>query len=274
MSVDVEEYFQVWAFARSTSRADWAGFPSRIRESLGTALRLFDEAGVKATFFTLGWIAERHPDLIRSIADAGHEIASHGYAHAKITEQSQQQFREDVTRAKAILEDVSGQRVLGYRAPSFSIGTDNLWALDVLHETGHEYSSSIYPVVHDHYGMPSASRFPFRLAPGGILEIPMSTANVFGKNLPCGGGGYFRLMPYNYFRWSIRRLNEVEGQSSIFYLHPWELDPDQPRIKNAPLKSRMRHYVNLDKTEGRLRRLLADFRWDRMDRIFLGDCSG
>lgn len=273
MSVDVEEYFQVWAFAGTTRQADWDSFPSRINECLETVLRLFDEADVKATFFTLGWIADRHPQLIRAIADAGHEIASHGYAHSKITEQSQQQFRDDVTRAKKTLEDVSGRRVIGYRAPSFSIGSDNLWALDVLQETGHLYSSSIYPVVHDHYGMPEASRFPFRASPGGILEIPMSTARVFGRNLPSGGGGYFRLVPYRYFRWNIRRLNEIEGQSSIFYFHPWEVDPDQPRMKNVPLKSRIRHYVNLHKTEGRLQRLLADFHWDRMDIIFLGGCS-
>ena len=232
-------------------------------------MRLFDEAGVKATFFTLGWIAERHPELIRAIADAGHEIASHGYAHSKITEQSRQEFREDVIRAKEILEEVSGQSVIGYRAPSFSIGSDNLWALDVLAETGHQYSSSIYPVVHDHYGMPEASRFPFRTKTGGILEIPMSTVSIFGRNFPCAGGGYFRLVPYRYFRWTTRKLNEVEGQSSVFYFHPWELDPDQPRMKNISLKSRFRHYVNLDRMECRLQRLLSDFRWDRMDKVFL-----
>lgn len=274
MSVDVEEYFQVWALSTATSRSDWDSIPSRVGESLETVLRLFDEASIKATFFTLGWVADRHPDLIRAIADAGHEIASHGYAHSKITEQSRQEFQDDVIRAKKVLEEVSGQRVIGYRAPSFSIGSDNLWALDVLHETGHLYSSSIYPVVHDHYGMPEASRFPFRTSPNGILEVPMSTASIFGRNFPCGGGGYFRLVPYSYFRWSIRRLNEVEGQSSVFYFHPWELDPNQPRVKDVPLKSRIRHYVNLDKTEGRLRRLLSDFRWDRMDSTFIGGHSG
>ncbi len=271
MSVDVEEYFQVWALARATSRDDWDTFPSRVNDSLEIALRLFEAADVKATFFTLGWVADRHPKLIRAIADAGHEIASHGYAHVKITDQNRQEFRDDVIRAKQTLEDVSGQRVVGYRAPSFSIGSGNLWALDVLHETGHLYSSSIYPVVHDHYGMPEASRFPFRATPGGILEVPMSTACVFGRNLPCGGGGYFRLVPYRYFRWSIRRLNEVERQSSVFYFHPWELDPDQPRMRNIPLKSRIRHYVNLHRTEGRLQRLLADFQWDRLDNVFLGN---
>jgi len=269
MSVDVEEYFQVWAFAGTTSRADWDTLPSRVDESVKSTLRLFDEAGIKATFFTLGWIAERHPKMIRAIADAGHEIASHGYAHSKITTQSRREFRDDVTRAKEILEEVSGQTVIGYRAPSFSIGSNNLWALDVLDETGHLYSSSIYPVVHDHYGMPEAPRFPFRAKPGGILEIPLSTTRIFGKNFPCGGGGYFRLVPYTYFHWATRRLNEVERQSSVFYFHPWELDPDQPRMKNISLKSRFRHYVNLNRMERRLQRLLSDFRWDRIDRVFL-----
>jgi len=269
MTVDVEEYFQVWAFAKTTTQAEWETFPSRVNESVATTLRLFDEAEIKATFFTLGWIAERYPEMIRTIADAGHEIASHGYAHKKITEQSPQEFRNDVVRAKEILEEASGQTVIGYRAPSFSISSDNLWALDVLHDTGHLYSSSIYPVVHDHYGMPEASRFPFRAKPGGILEIPISTARIFGKNFPCGGGGYFRLVPYSYFRWATRRLNEVEGQSSVFYFHPWELDPDQPRMRNASLKSNFRHYVNLDRMERRVQRLLSEFLWDRIDNIFL-----
>lgn len=270
MSVDVEEYFQVWALASATKRADWDSLPSRVESSIETVLQLFAQADVNATFFTLGWIAERHPRMIRRIAEAGHEIASHGYAHAKITDQDEAEFREDVSRAKGILEDVSGQAVSGYRAPSFSIGADNLWALDVLHETGHRYSSSIYPVVHDHYGMPDASRFAFRHRADGILEVPMSTAKLWGRNLPCGGGGYFRLVPYQYFRWAIRRLNEFEEQPAIFYFHPWELDPEQPRIKNIPLKSRFRHYVNLSRMEGRLARLLSEFHWDRMDKVFLG----
>ena len=269
MSIDVEEYFQVWAFSRSISPRDWGSFPSRIEESVETALQLFDEAGVSATFFTLGWIAERHPGMITRITAAGHEIASHGYDHGKVTSQTRDEFRKDVTHAKHLLEDVCGQAVLGYRAPSFSIGADNIWALDVLHETGHQYSSSVYPISHDHYGMPEASRFPFRRQPGGILEVPMSTVNFLGRNYPCAGGGYFRLAPYRYFRWAYRRLNHSEGQPAVFYFHPWELDPGQPRMKSVTLKSRFRHYLNLDRTENDLRRLLSDFSWDRMDRIFL-----
>jgi polysaccharide deacetylase family protein (PEP-CTERM system associated) len=269
MSVDVEEYFQVWAFEKSTSRAEWGNFQSRISESLQTTLRLFEEAEVHATFFVLGWIAERHPELIRNIVDAGHEIASHGYAHAKVTSQNSQEFRDDITRAKRILEDTSGCAVIGYRAPGFSIGSDTLWALDILKEEGYLYSSSIYPITHDHYGMPEAPRFSFRPEPDGILEVPLSTVEVFGKNFPCGGGGYFRLAPYSYFRWALKRMNQAEGRPAVFYFHPWELDPDQPRMKNIQLKSRFRHYVNLGRMEGRLRRLLSEFQWDRMDRVFL-----
>ncbi|MDJ0710583.1 MAG: DUF3473 domain-containing protein [Woeseiaceae bacterium] len=268
MSIDVEEFFQVWAFASTTSRDEWGSFDSRVEYSTGVALRLFDEAGVRATFFTLGWVAEKHPQMIREIVAAGHEIASHGYDHAKVTEQTRDEFRKDVTRAKAILEDISGQEVLGFRAPSFSIGADTLWAQDVLHDTGHRYSSSIFPVVHDHYGMPDASRFAYRTE-CGLLEVPMSTIRAFGRNLPCGGGGYFRVAPYRYFQWAIRRLNAAEGQPAVFYFHPWELDPEQPRMSGIPLKSRFRHYVNLRRMERRLERLLADFKWDRMDKVFL-----
>jgi polysaccharide deacetylase family protein (PEP-CTERM system associated) len=271
LSIDVEEYFQVWAFAESTSPSDWHLIPSRIEASIDTALRLFDDAGVNATFFTLGWIAERHGALIRRIVDAGHEIASHGYDHQKVTTLSREQFRQDVVRAKGLLEDAGGSPVVGYRAPSFSIGAGNLWALDVLHETGHLYSSSIYPISHDHYGMPDASRFPFRDGSSGILEVPMSTVNMFGRNFPCAGGGYFRLAPYRYFRWALRRLNQHEGRPAVFYFHPWELDPEQPRMKNISLKARFRHYVNLSRMERDLARLLSDFSWDRMDRVFMDE---
>lgn len=270
MSIDVEEYFQVWAFARAARKEDWDSFPSRIEQSVDAALELFGAAGVRATFFTLGWIAERHPAMIRRIVDAGHELGSHGYAHDKVTDLTRETFREDIVRAKSILENISGQPVLGYRAPSFSIGESNLWALDLLQEAGYRYSSSIYPIAHDHYGMPRASRFPFRRESGGILEVPMSTARVYGRNFPCAGGGYFRLIPYRYFRWAVRRLNEAEGRPAIFYYHPWELDPDQPRIQGISTMSRFRHYVNLSRMAGRLERLLSDFRWGRMDQIFLG----
>ncbi len=270
MSIDVEEYFQVWAFSNAIKTEDWENIPSRVEQSTDTALRLFSEAGVSATFFILGWIAERHPEMIRRIAAEGHEVASHGYAHAKVTSQSMDEFREDVTRTKAILEHMTGQEVVGYRAPSFSIGAGNLEALDVLQETGHRYSSSINPIRHDHYGMPDAPRFPFFPRENGVLEVPVSTIRTLGRNIPCGGGGYFRLAPYRYFRWAVRRLNESENQSSVFYFHPWELDPDQPRMKDITSMTRFRHYVNLGRMEQDLRRLLAEFQWDRMDRIFLG----
>lgn len=268
MTVDVEEYFQVWAFADVTEKSRWSAYPSRIAWSMERILRLFDEANVKATFFTLGWIGERFPEIVRQIASRGHEVASHGYDHEKVTNQSPAEFSEDVSRAKSILEDITGKPVVGYRAPSFSINQDNMWALDVLGETGHSYSSSIYPISHDHYGMPDASRFAFCRS-ASFLEIPMSTTRLFGKNLPCGGGGYFRLLPYRYFKWSINRLNKVEQEPAVFYFHPWEVDPDQPRIQGAALKSKFRHYTNLRRMEERLTRLLSDFRWDRMDTVFL-----
>jgi polysaccharide deacetylase family protein (PEP-CTERM system associated) len=269
LSVDVEEYFQVWALSKVTERNGWEAYPSRVCSSVEKILDLMDVAGAKATFFTLGWIAERHPNLVRRIADSGHEVASHGYAHAKITSQGPDEFRADVIRAKTILEDVTGRPVLGYRAPSFSIGDKTLWALDILQETGHLYSSSIYPISHDHYGMPGASRFAHRHGSRDILEVPLSTARLAGRNLPCGGGGYFRIAPYAYFRWAIQRLNARERQPAVFYFHPWELDPDQPRVRGVPLKSRFRHYANLDRMEARVQRLLADFEWRRMDQLFL-----
>ena len=270
LSIDVEEYFQVWAFNKEMPRSVWDAQPSRVEASIDCALRVFADAGVNATFFTLGWIAERHAEMIRRIADAGHEIASHGYDHRKVTELSADEFRDDVIRAKSILEDVSGQQVTGYRAPSFSILDSNLWALDILEETGHLYSSSIFPISHDHYGMPDASRFPFKPGTGDLLEVPMSTVNVLGRNLPCAGGGYFRFAPYRYFRWAVRKINHEDGRPAVFYFHPWELDPEQPRVRHAPLKSRFRHYLNLHRMESDLRRLLSDFSWDRMDRVFLG----
>lgn len=272
MSIDVEEYFQVSAFANCIGPEDWDQYPSRVEKGVDVALRLFDEAGVRATFFVLGWVAERHESMIRRIATEGHEIASHGYAHAKVTTQTMSEFREDVVRTKGLLEDIGGQSVKGYRAPSFSIGASNLEALDILAETGHKYSSSIYPIRHDHYGMPEAPRFAFKPGSTDFLEIPMSTFDAFGRNFPCGGGGYFRLSPYSLFRWAVRRLNEKDGRSSIFYFHPWELDPSQPQVTGASRKARFRHSVNLRQTERDLARLLSDFRWDRMDRVFLDQC--
>jgi polysaccharide deacetylase family protein (PEP-CTERM system associated) len=272
MSVDVEDYFQVSAFATTVRRDDWAAMPSRVERNTERVLQLFADAGVSATFFTLGWVAERHPGLVRRIADSGHEVASHGFAHVRASDQAPEEFRADVRRTKAVLEDRTGHPVRGYRAASFSIAEPNLWAHEVLAEEGYAYSSSIYPVRHDHYGMPAAPRFAFRpRGAQGVLELPISTVRVLNRNLPCGGGGYFRLAPYAMFRWALRRLNEGDGRPAIFYFHPWEIDPDQPRPSGLPAKTRFRHYVNLGRMEDRLRTMLSDFAWDRMDRVFLGE---
>lgn len=268
LTVDVEEYFQVAAFEQTIERSAWAGAESRVELSTGRVLDLFAAKGVRATFFVLGWIAEKHPALVRRIVGDGHELASHGYDHTRVHQFTGQQFREDVIRTKGILEATGGVAVRGYRAPSYSINGRNLWALDVLQETGHVYSSSIYPIRHDLYGMPEAPRFPFRFRPDGILEIPVTTVQLAGRNLPCGGGGYFRLMPYGAFRWALRRVNESDRQSGLFYFHPWEVDPEQPRVKGASIKSRFRHYVNLGTMHARLARLLDDFQWGRMDEVF------
>ena len=269
MSVDIEEHFQVSAFERVISRDDWSRAGSRVEANIDRILGLFAAAGIHATFFTLGWIAERHPGAIRRIVAGGHEIASHGYEHIRVVNQTRDEFREDVLRTKGILEDVAGTAVLGYRAASYSITNDNLWALEVLEATGHRYSSSIYPVRHDLYGIPDAPRFAFRRRAGTLVEVPVSTFRLFGRNWPCGGGGFFRLLPYGVSRWSVRRVNRRDHQPTVFYFHPWEIDPDQPRVATAPLKSRLRHYLNLERCEPRLKRLLVDFRWDRVDRVFL-----
>jgi polysaccharide deacetylase family protein (PEP-CTERM system associated) len=270
MTVDVEDYFQVSAFENVIRREDWDRLPCRVERNCERILQLFDDHGVKATFFTLGWVAERYPALIRRFVDGGHELASHGYEHIRVVKQKPDEFRADVSRTKRMLEDVAGVRVRGYRAASYSIGAKNLWALDLLHEAGYEYSSSIYPIRHDLYGMPEAPRFAFRPSgDDGILEIPITTVTLGERKLPCGGGGYFRLLPYAYSRWAIRRVNRRDGRPAIFYFHPWEIDPGQPRQRGIGLKTRVRHYLNLGRMEGRLATLLRDFRWDRMDRIFL-----
>jgi polysaccharide deacetylase family protein (PEP-CTERM system associated) len=268
MSVDVEDYFQVAAFAAQISVKDWQRHPLRVAQNVERILELFDSTGTRATFFTLGWIAEREPALIRKIAAAGHEIASHGYNHTRVTEQQRDAFREDVSRTKRLLEEISGQPIIGYRAASFSITRDNLWALEVLKEVGYEYSSSVFPVRHDLYGIPDAPRAPFRLSTRSVLELPLTTVRLLGNNFPCAGGGYFRLTPYPLFRWGLRRAMREQSTPCIFYFHPWEIDPDQPRVKGAALKSRFRHYVNLHHMKSRLTRLLMDFKWDRMDRVF------
>jgi polysaccharide deacetylase family protein (PEP-CTERM system associated) len=266
MTVDVEDWFQVQAFAGSIDRADWESLPRRVEENTDRFLQLFADAGTHATFFTLGWVADRHPGLVRRIVAAGHELASHGYAHRLAHEQTQSEFREDVGRARRLLEDVGGVAVRGYRAPTFSINTRNPWAFDVLADEGYAYSSSIYPIRHDLYGMPDAPRVPHRVAGGRLVEIPMTTVRIGGRNLPCAGGGYFRLLPYGVFRAGLRRAGR-EGPG-MFYTHPWEIDPGQPRNAAAPLMAKFRHYVNISRTFGRVSRLLRDFRWDRVDRVF------
>jgi len=268
MTIDVEDYFQVAAFEDVVDRQTWESRPHRVCDSTNSCLDLFAEAGVRATFFILGWVAERYPLLVRRIVADGHEIASHGYDHKRVTDLSPTEFRADVRRTKALLQEVSGHVVIGYRAPSYSIGRDNLWALDVLQDEGYEYSSSVYPIRHDHYGMPEAPRFAFRVRQGALLELPITTCSIGGINLPCGGGGYFRLLPYNAFSWALRRVNRRDMQPGIFYFHPWELDPAQPRIAQAARRSRFRHYTNLHAMEGRMRRLLREFRWSRMDEVF------
>jgi polysaccharide deacetylase family protein (PEP-CTERM system associated) len=270
LTVDVEDYFQVQAFADVIARDDWEKLPRRVEGNTNRLLDLFGEMDVKATFFTLGWVAERHPKLVRRIVAEGHELASHGYSHRRADSQSRAEFRDDVTRAKSLLEDAGGAAVKGYRAATFSIGRGNWWAFEVLAETGHAYSSSIFPVTHDLYGVPDASRTAFREPNSGLTELPLTTVRYLGRNLPCAGGGYFRLLPYGVTRWALRRVNREDGIPCIFYMHPWEIDPGQPRQHQAPLKSRLRHYLNLGATEARLRRLLRDFRWGRMDEAFAG----
>jgi polysaccharide deacetylase family protein (PEP-CTERM system associated) len=268
LTIDVEDYFQVSALAPHIARSRWDEMPCRVERNLDRLLALLDDKGAHATFFTLGWVAERYPQVIRRIVDGGHELASHGYGHLRASEQSRADFGQDIRRAKAILEDLGGVAVQGYRAPSFSIGTGNPWAFDVIAESGYRYSSSVYPVRHDHYGMPDAPRFPYE-ARAGLIEIPVTTTRLLGRNLPAGGGGYFRLAPYPVSRWAIRRVNRVDQRPAIFYFHPWEIDPHQPRIAGVALKTRFRHYLNLHRTEERLAQLLSDFHWDRVDRVFL-----
>ncbi len=269
LTIDVEDYFQVSAFAPYIARADWEQRECRVERNVDRILALLDEHDTEATFFTLGWVAERYPQLVRRIAEQGHEIASHGYGHQRASDLSPAEFRADIEHAKAVLEDLSGSEVAGYRAPSFSIGPGNLWALEALARAGHRYSSSIYPIRHDHYGMPDAPRFAHQAA-DGLIEVPITTLRLFNRNLPSSGGGYFRLLPYALSRWMLRQVNSADGESAVFYFHPWEIDPDQPRIAGIDRKTRFRHYVNIHRMERRLQSLLGDFKWGRMDRLFLG----
>jgi polysaccharide deacetylase family protein (PEP-CTERM system associated) len=270
MSVDVEDYFQVQAFADTIDRASWDTLPCRVERNVDRLLRIFDDAGIKATFFTLGWVAERYPALIRRIVAAGHELASHGWNHTRADSQDEAQFRTDIRKTKSLLEDLSGLPILGYRAATFSIGPKNMWAFDVLQDEGYRYSSSLYPIRHDLYGDTAAPRTPFHPHSLPLIEVPMTTVRWFGRNFPCAGGGYFRLLPYAVSRLNMRRVNRDDGQACVFYFHPWEIDPDQPRQESVGAKTRFRHYTNLGRMEGRLKQLLKDFAWDRMDRVFLG----
>jgi polysaccharide deacetylase family protein (PEP-CTERM system associated) len=268
LTIDVEDYFQVSAFARYIRRDEWERHECRVERNVDRILDLLAPGSIKATFFTLGWVAERYPQVVRRIVAEGHELASHGYGHERASDLDERAFTEDVTRAKRILEDLSGQPVLGYRAPSFSIGTGNLWAFDVLARAGYRYSSSIYPIAHDHYGMPDSPRFAYRVG-SGLLEVPVTTVRLGQRNLPSSGGGYFRLLPYAASRWLIARVNRLDREPAVFYFHPWEIDPGQPRVAGIDAKARFRHYVNLPRMEAKLQRLLHDFRWGRMDAIFL-----
>lgn len=270
LTIDVEDYFQVSAFAPYIPRDHWEKRDCRVERNVERILQMLDDHGTKATFFTLGWIAERHPQVVRRIVEQGHELASHGYGHERASDLTESAFFSDIDSAKKILEDLSGCAVTGYRAPSFSIGEGNLWAFDCLERAGYRYSSSIYPIRHDHYGMPDAPRFAHRVR-GALVEVPVTTARLLNRNWPASGGGYFRLMPYALSSWLLRQVNENDGQPVIFYFHPWEIDVDQPRVEGINAKTRFRHYVNLHRTEARIRRLLRDFSWARMDEIFLPD---
>lgn len=266
MSIDVEDYFQVSAFAPYIKRDEWNSRECRIEANMDRILALLERHKTKATFFTLGWIAERYPNVVRRIVDQGHELASHGYGHERASDQSESAFFADIQLAKVLLEDLSGVKVQGYRAPSFSIGAGNLWAFDCLERAGYSYSSSIYPIKHDHYGMPDAPRFAHKV--NGLLEVPATTVRMFNRNWPASGGGYFRLLPYAMSRWMIERINREDNNPVAFYFHPWEVDPEQPRISGINAKTRFRHYVNIHRMEARLDRLLSDFRWGRMDEVF------
>ncbi len=268
LSVDVEDWFQVGAFENVIARDNWDGIRTRVESNVDAILDLFAQAQVSATFFTLGWVAKRHPAMIRRIADAGHEIASHGYDHARVFTFDRKTFAEDILKARHILEDCSGRQVTGYRAPSFSIDHRTPWAFMELAEQGYVYSSSVAPVAHDHYGWPDAPRFAFKPLPwSDLIELPVTTAILGGKRVAAGGGGFFRVLPYGFSRWAIRQVNRREGRPAIFYFHPWEIDPDQPRVSNAPMRSKLRHYTGLEKMAGKLSDLVKEFRWCRMDMI-------
>ena len=268
LTIDVEDYFQVSAFAPFIQRSDWDMRECRVEQNVDRILALLEAHDTHATFFTLGWIAERYPSLVRRIVAGGHELASHGFGHERVSDLSEADFFNDIHRAKVLLEDIGGVEVQGYRAPSFSIGAGNLWALDTLERAGYRYSSSIYPIQHDHYGMPDAPRFAHQVREG-LIEVPPTTLRLFNRNLPSSGGGYFRLFPYPLSRWMLRQVHRQDRVPAVFYFHPWEVDVGQPRVQGIDFKTRFRHYVNIGRMEQRLGYLLRDFRWGRMDHIFL-----
>ena len=269
MTVDVEDYFQVSAFEKVVDRDDWNKITCRIPQNMEKILLLFEKHQTRATFFTLGWVAERFPQVVKDIVNAGHEVASHGWSHIRVPNASPSEFFEDVDRTRKLLQDVSGQPVNGYRAASYSVTKQTLWVYENLARAGYQYSSSIFPIKHDLYGIPDAPRSPFVISESHITEIPLTTVKFNGKNLPCSGGGWFRLMPYCLFKSGLKRVNQKDGLPGIFYFHPWEVDPDQPRQKNIPAKTAFRHYLNLQRMENRLERLLEDFQWDTMEKVFL-----
>lgn len=274
LSVDVEDWFQVGAFEGVIDRDSWESLSDRVERNCDTILQMFADADVKATFFTLGWVAQRHPALLRRIVEEGHELASHGWDHARVFTLGKDGFAADIERARKVLEDASGTRVTGYRAPSFSIDARTPWAYSVLAEQGYAYSSSVAPITHDHYGWRDAPRFAFRPLPwADLVEIPVTTAHFAGKRLAAGGGGFFRVLPYAFSRWAIRQVNTQDQRPAVFYFHPWEIDPAQPRVPGAPLRSKLRHYTNLDVMAEKLEQLVREFAWGRMDVLALREAQ-
>ncbi len=270
MSIDVEDYFQVWALSEKIAPEDWDGFDLRVDAATRAAMDLMERHQVTATFFTLGWVAQKCPALIREIIARGHELASHGMAHKKIFDQSREEFVKDAGDSKKRLEDIAGVKIRGFRAAGFSLDARSPWAHEVLHEAGYDYSSSIHPIAHDHYDNPNASRLPFHPIVGSdFLEIPVATVSAFGRRLSCAGGGWFRVLPYGWTKHLLTRLNEKELQPGVFYFHPWEIDPDQPKVEGLSAKSKFRHYTNLDKMSAKLERLFQDFKWSRLDALYL-----
>jgi polysaccharide deacetylase family protein (PEP-CTERM system associated) len=268
-TVDVEDYFHVRAFSDVIDRSDWESFPVRVEKNTNYLLDLLDKNDTRATFFILGWVAERFPTLVKRIAEGGHEVASHGYEHEIVSAQSPQEFEDDIRKSKDLLENLTGKPILGYRAPTFSIGTKTWWAYEILEKAGYRYSSSIYPIAHDLYGMPGAKRSPFRPIQSSFLEIPLTTVRFLGRNFPASGGGYFRLLPYRASAWALRRVNKLDAMPGIFYCHPWEIDAGQPRVQGANLKARTRHYLNIKKMPSRILSLLKEFSWGTLEEVFL-----